>query len=323
MANKYHNDMTEDDYEFIRNNYEKMTIQELQKHLKKSQSTIYKAIVKLKLVYFNREGKPWDENEVNFLKENYLLMTYPEIAIKLRRTLRSVQGKAHNLKLVKNIKNKNWTEEEIDCLKENITSKNYEEISKLINRTPGAIRTKCLELKLIPEEFKGQIKLKQEQIEFILANCHKMTDSQLALKFEVAESTIANVRKKFGIKKTGSEIKGPTYIEMFVKDLLDKEKIPYIYNQDLEGFRPDFQIKTSKILIEVQGDYFHCNPYVYKNGPKDEIQIRHIIRDYYKKCHFLSRGYTIIYIWEKDINENPQSVINIIKSIAADYGQTH
>lgn len=65
---------------------------------------------------------------------------------------------------------------------------------------------------------------------------------------------------------------------------------------------------------EVQGDYFHCNPYIYEDGPKDEVQIKHIIRDYYKKCYFLSKGYKIIEIWELEINQNLENVKNKIKS---------
>lgn len=110
---------------------------------------------------------------------------------------------------------------------------------------------------------------------------------------------------------------GPTYIEQFVMDILDECKIDYIYNKNLGPYKPDFQIINTNIIIEVQGDYYHCNPLVYGDGPKDEIQIKHVLRDYYKKCYFLSRGYKIIEIWELDINKNPDKVKNIIEQMSA------
>lgn len=322
MPNKYHNDMTELDYQFIKDNYEKMTIKELMTSLNKCESTIYKAIKKLNLYYEDRSGKVWTETEITYLKQNYLNQTVSELAIHLKRSKKGVQGKLHGLGLRKEETNtKNWTKEDLEFLKNNANSLTYEELSLKLNRSIMAIRGKVTELQLIPDKYKKQRKLKREQIDFIIANYDKMTDSQFAIKFNVSIESIASVRKKFGIKKTGNQVHGPTYIENFVIDELQKNNIEYLYNKPLDGYVPDFQIKGTKLIIEVQGDYFHCNPYCYPQGPKDEIQIKHVLKDYYKKCHFLSNGYTIIYIWEYDINHNPEKIKELIKNISADYGQ--
>lgn len=203
MANKYNNDMTENDIEFLKNNYSNMTVKELSEKLNKSCSTIYKHIVSNNLQFENREGKPWTEEEIKYLKDNYKEKTYEDIALHLKRTKQSVQGKCYGLRLIKNPQAKNWTKEELDYLKENVNSKSYSEISKHINRSINAIYTKVWELQLIPKELKGSRKLKKEQVDFIIANCDKMTDSQLAAKFQASIEAVSAVRKKYGIKKLG------------------------------------------------------------------------------------------------------------------------
>ncbi len=313
--NKYNNNVTEQDCEYIKKYYEQKTVKELATDLNKGVGTIYKTIQKLGLIYENRDGKVWTDDEIEFLKNNYLTMTYVEIASHLKRSLRSVHGKAHLLKLQKGVSTKNWTKEEIQFLRENANSMGYDEIAKHINRSPSAIYNKVYELQLIEDDNKNCRKLKKEQVLFIINNCDKMTDSQLAKKFGASEKAVSEVRKKHGIKKTGKEISGPTYIEIFVKNILDENGIEYIFNEKLGNYVPDFQIKNTKIIIEVQGDYYHCNPYVYTDGPKDDVQIKHVIKDYYKKCYFLSRGYTLLYIWEKDINENPEKIKETILNV--------
>lgn len=305
--NRYNNNFTQADYDFIKENYQKFSVAELARKLNKCQSGVYKTIQKLHLEYDNRDGKVWTEQEVEFLKQNIETHTVQEIANKLRRTKKSVQGKMYGLGIKKS-KTTNWTEIELNYLRDNINSKSYTEIAKNLNRTMSSIYNKVWELQLIDDEYKNHRKLKKEQIQFIILNCLTMTDYELAKKFNVSIETIEDIRKKYGIKKDGNSIHGSTYIEKFVMDILDEYNIPYLYNKPLDDYYPDFQICDSKIIIEVQGDYFHCNPYIYRDGPKDEIQIRHIIKDYYKKCHFLSRGYTIIYIWELEINQNPNEV---------------
>jgi len=68
----------------------------------------------------------------------------------------------------------------------------------------------------------------------------------------------------------------------------------------------DFFILNSSLLIEVQGDFWHCNPKVYIDGPINKIQKRAIIRDEKKKKHAEKLGYNVYYVWEYDINNNQE-----------------
>ena len=70
----------------------------------------------------------------------------------------------------------------------------------------------------------------------------------------------------------------------------------------------DFIIKNSKILIEIDGGYFHCDKRLYPNGPINKMQKKSIINDNYKNSLAKIHGYYLIIIWEKDFNEDKEKV---------------
>lgn len=74
------------------------------------------------------------------------------------------------------------------------------------------------------------------------------------------------------------------------------------------NFLYDAHVKNSNILIEVNGDYWYCNPKVYTSGPINEMQKSHLRRDFAKKNHAKQQGYYLITVWEKDIKETPEKI---------------
>ena len=58
------------------------------------------------------------------------------------------------------------------------------------------------------------------------------------------------------------------------------------------------------LIIEFDGDFWHCNPAVYPTGPINNMQKKAIKNDLYKTDIANARGYTLIRVWEKDFNEN-------------------
>lgn len=81
----------------------------------------------------------------------------------------------------------------------------------------------------------------------------------------------------------------------------------------------DFIVKDTNIIIEFDGDYWHCNPAVYPNGPENKMQKKAIENDRYKTALAQSKGYTIIRVWEKDFNENEPTVKKKILEAITDY----
>lgn len=93
---------TEKDIEFLRNNYDKMTIDGLCIALPNHpRSSIYSQAFKLGLK--TKERILWTDKEVEFLKNNYMKMSNEELASHLPgRTATAIQAKLGNLSLYRN-----------------------------------------------------------------------------------------------------------------------------------------------------------------------------------------------------------------------------
>lgn len=98
-------------------------------------------------------------------------------------------------------------------------------------------------------------------------------------------------------------------IETTVYDYLIDNGIEVSYSVILASYQFDFGIKNERILIEVDGDYWHGNPKYYNedgtNGkrPLNEIQLGKMVQDKEKTKWATSRGFTLIRIWEAEIND--------------------
>lgn len=264
-----------------------------------------KKSIRLRALKLDLTNKDWTEDDIAFLKENHLKMTYTKIAATLKKSKSGVQQKATHLGLRK-ARPSSWSQEDLNFLTDNFNSKTYDEMQKHLKRSLPSIYNKAYELGLSSKDNKYQ-KLKFSHRQFILNNCHKMTDSELARKFGVSTDAIADLRKKNGItKKPNNQSNKRTLPEQIVEDFLNECNLNFEYNAPLNGYYPDFTV-NDKYLIEVQGDYFHCNPRLYPNGP-NEAQIEYIIKDYYKKCYYLGNNIPVLYVWEYDIVNDFSSV---------------
>ena len=304
---------TKEELEYLNENYDKMSLKELSKGVGKAPSTVSLKLIKLGLDTKYKKEHYWTDEEIEYLLNNYSTSSMRALMKHLNKTESSIEGQLKRQGVERKIKG-NWTEDELNYLKENFDRLDYSEISKKINRSVPSISNKAHELGLT----KGSInrtKLKKVHIDFILENYMKYTDSEMSEMFGVSDQAIAEVRVSNVIRKTGNEDKGPTYIERFVMNLLEELEVKYLYNTFVGRYKPDMYIEENNIVIEVHGDYFHCNPVIYGDGPIDNIQEKHVLRDYYKMCYYKSRGYRVLYIWENDIKNNPNKVKEKISAV--------
>lgn len=99
-------------------------------------------------------------------------------------------------------------------------------------------------------------------------------------------------------------------IETIINDYLKTLDVDFKYSVILNDYQYDFGIKSLKILIEVNGDYWHGNPKFYNYDGSDnkkvlnEIQINKKNKDIEKITWAKEKGFTVISIWEDDINHN-------------------
>ena len=298
---------TEDKLNILLENYANKNIYELSEILDIKYSTIYAKLKDMNLVpkYIL---KSYTEEDDLFIKENYKRIKTYDIAFKLKVSPDAIIQRATKLGL-NTSKSRNYTDDEKIFIIENYSKIPIAEISKITGRSYPSLNKFARKNNLV-----SYSKIMYENnVKFILDNCESMTDSEISKKISVSIDTVENIRKSHGIYKSPALVNGVSSIERFVKNILDELSIKYIYCAEFGDFRPDFLLEDGKI-IEVNGDYWHCNPCIYGNGPEDEIQIKHVIRDYSKKCYYLSNNINYIEIWEYDINHNPDLVIEKIKT---------
>lgn len=97
--------------------------------------------------------------------------------------------------------------------------------------------------------------------------------------------------------------------ERIIWDILADNNIPFQSQRFVNKRSYDIYIHGTGILIEVQGDYWHANPEIYK--AEDIISYPNKIktmakdvweRDLIKKQNAESYGFSVIYVWESEIN---------------------
>jgi very-short-patch-repair endonuclease len=94
-----------------------------------------------------------------------------------------------------------------------------------------------------------------------------------------------------------------TTIEKKVETWLSENGFQFQYQVSINGFIADFACLDKKIIIECQGDFFHCNPKIEKYAnPIYAIQKRNIYRDSIKRKVYAENEWKLIELWESDIN---------------------
>lgn len=92
-----------------------------------------------------------------------------------------------------------------------------------------------------------------------------------------------------------------------------KEKITL--KIDNRWFFPDIINLNKKLIVEFYGDYWHCNPNIYKKH--DDFNFGLKVKDIWNHDNerigkFKREGYKVIIIWETNFKENKEQVINEI-----------
>jgi very-short-patch-repair endonuclease len=76
----------------------------------------------------------------------------------------------------------------------------------------------------------------------------------------------------------------------------------------------DYYLPDSNLIIEINGSYWHGDSRLYEQNELNRTQIKNIKVDEYKKEWALLHGIPIMYIWEKDLRENPKKVMEDLKA---------
>lgn len=89
--------------------------------------------------------------------------------------------------------------------------------------------------------------------------------------------------------------------------LLEPILVNYKSNLKIGKYKPDFVNETSKHIVEVYGDYWHCNPSIF-NEDFYHPQLKKTAKekwdnDEQRKQYLESLGYTVTVVWESDLDK--------------------
>jgi very-short-patch-repair endonuclease len=120
-------------------------------------------------------------------------------------------------------------------------------------------------------------------------------------KDKMSKSAIERILKTGKVKRSGLEYK--------FEILLDLLEIKYIHSYYIESISKiyDFYLPEHNILIEIDGDFWHCNPIKHPT-PECKTQEINIENDKFKSQWAYDNGYKLLRFWENDINNNIKEI---------------
>ena len=209
--NKFRN-FTNEEVEYIKQNYANSTVKNIAKHLNKNTSCIYNVIRKLGIL--KQPHNKWTEDEINFLKNNYINMTSEEISKYINHTIDAINTMRDRLGLIRNA---NWTNDEVEFLKCNFDKMSHDNIGKQINKTESAVRAKCFDLNL----YKKEKPWEDWELEFVKNNYMEMSKSEISEVLNRSNDAIQVKANRMGLKKS------PYFCDYHYFDVIDTEEKAY------------------------------------------------------------------------------------------------
>lgn len=87
-----------------------------------------------------------------------------------------------------------------------------------------------------------------------------------------------------------------------MRGVLDSLGAVYEEEYCIGRYSGDFAFPEKRVVLEVDGDFFHTNPQLYPEGPKCWTQRRNAANDRKKNAYLRKAGWTVLRRWESDIN---------------------
>jgi very-short-patch-repair endonuclease len=154
----------------------------------------------------------------------------------------------------------------------------------------------------VPKSEESKLKLSKTQKE-------RLKNPELLKK--MSETRLKWMRENSKVKTSKLENK---FMEL-LNEIGYVQDIDYIHNHLVTNIKTffDFYIPNKKVIIEVDGDFYHCNPDTKYSIPEYEIQKKNLSNDKRKNSWCYNHNIVLLRYWEKDINERPEWVISDLK----------
>lgn len=257
--------------------------------------------------------RAWTIEEIDFLKNNYKnnVASMKYISEQLNRSYRSVQQKTVKLGLTS--KRQKLTTNDVKFILDNINTLSIEKLSEQLNVDSKTIRTVLKTHNVSnPRSVKMTSKAwSNEETQYLINNYHVKSYAILSDELNRSRKSIESKAIRLNLGHKGRPKQDISSAEILCRNLLSSLNLEFKTEVRIKNFYIDFMIDN--VCIEVQGDYWHCNPKIYST-PVSNVQKRTIEKDARKKDYLESLGYTVIYLWEYDLIHNIELCEKLVRS---------
>lgn len=195
---------------------------------------------------------------------------------------------------------KNWKEGKYVGWWENKTPETLKKIEGIKEK----LRNDKKRAKLISDKLSGIPKTEESKRKLSITQ-KKRYEENPELRKTLSERRLNWFKKRIKDKKSNLECK--------FEKLLSLLDIKFQYQYEFKNRLFDFYLEKFETLIEVDGDFYHCNPNSKHCELKYEVQKITKDNDDFKDKLCYENNIKLFRYWEKDINERPEWVISDLR----------
>lgn len=145
-----------------------------------------------------------------------------------------------------------------------------------------------------------------EKLRFCSIKCQSMWQKYV---FQDEEHREISRTRTIQMLQSGTMMNFRSKTHQKVEQLLKENNIEFQSEQRFNNFVIDIIINNK--CVEIMGDYWHLNPCKYSDIDNEQ-QVRGVERDTNKYQYFIQNKIPLLCIWEYDIINNTDKIINII-----------
>lgn len=270
----------------------------------------------------------WTDEKIELLYNEYPYMNTEEFYNKYFKddmSLSGLYGKINSLGIKKDKEfATGWTDEEDNYLKENYRNINLSvaDIAKHLGKDESSVQYRAVNVFGI---YRKDELFSEEERELIRELYpHNRTRDFIDRFPNKTIDQLERYARRMGIKKTKDYIRWVTLEgtknsleiskpQQIINNVLDNMGINYISEYECRFYLIDHYLTDFNLMIEVQGDFWHCSPLLSKKSNTNGIK-GNIVKDKRKHTFIKNKyGIEVLYLWETDVNENLKLCKELIK----------
>ena len=151
---------------------------------------------------------------------------------------------------------------------------------------------------------------------------HYVGDKSHMTGFKFTEEQLEKMKTN-AIKNSRNSNRFNSGVQLKVDKILNECNINYEREYIIKYYAVDNYLYDQNLIIEVMGDYWHGNPLKYNENKYmlNNIQQKTILKDKQKASYILNhKNIKILYLWETDIDKNPELCKKLILSYIQNNG---